>query len=74
MTREIDPRGTGRAAAFELWMQAPNPMVTFMKTMDVTNLVRVSRRRGLKFTMLLCWCIGRAAAGIEEFYLLPVEG
>ena len=72
MVREIDPKGTGRAAAFELWMQAPNPMVTFMKTMDVTNLVRVSRRRGLKFTMLLCWCIGRAAAGIEEFYLLPV--
>ena len=72
MVREIDPRGTGRAAAFKLWMQAPNPMVTFMKTMDVTNLVRVSHRRGLKFTMLLCWCIGRAAAGIEEFYLLPV--
>ncbi len=22
--------------------------------------------------MLLCWCIGRAAAGVEEFYTLPV--
>lgn len=72
MVREIDPKGTGRAAAFKLWMQAPNPMVTFMKTMDVTNLVRVSRRRGLKFNMLMDWCIGRAAAGIEEFYLLAV--
>jgi chloramphenicol O-acetyltransferase type A len=39
--------------------------------LDVTNLVRVSRRRGLKFNMLMDWCIGRAAAGIEEFYLLP---
>ena len=47
MVREIDPKGTGRAAAFDLWMQAPNPMVTFMKTADVTNLVKVSRRRGL---------------------------
>ena len=47
-------------------------MVTFMKTLDVTNLVRVSRRRGLKFNMLLDWCIGKAAAGIAEFYLLPV--
>lgn len=22
--------------------------------------------------MLLCWCIGKAAVDIEEFYLLPV--
>ena len=72
MVREIDPRDTGRAAAYRLWMDAPNPMVTFMKTLDVTNLVKVSRRRGLKFNMLLDWCIGKAAAGIEEFYLLPV--
>ncbi len=71
MVREIDPKETDRAAAFRLWMDAPNPMVTFMKTLDVTNLVRVSRRRGLKFNMLMDWCIGRAAAGIEEFYLLP---
>ena len=72
MVREIDPSSTKRAAAFRLWMDAPNPMVTFMKTLDVTNLVRVSRRRGLKFNMLLNWCIGKAAAGIAEFYLLPV--
>ena len=72
MVREMDPNMTGRAAAYRLWMDAPNPMVTFMKTLDVTNLVKVSRRRGLKFNMLLDWCIGKAAAGIEEFYLLPV--
>ncbi|MBQ6358229.1 MAG: chloramphenicol acetyltransferase, partial [Clostridia bacterium] len=62
MVREMDPKDTGRAAAYKLWMQAPNPMVTFLKTVDVTNLVKVSRRRGLKFNLLLCWCIGRAAA------------
>ena len=68
----IDPKTTTRAAAFELWMDAPNPMVTFFKTLDVTPLVRLSRRRGLKFNMLLCFCIGRAASGIKEFYTLPV--
>ena len=72
MRVEVDPKKTSRALAYELWMQAPNPMVTFFKTMDVTNLVRVSKRRGLKFNMLLCWCIGKAAASVEEFYLLPV--
>ena len=68
----IDPKDTPRAEAFDLWMDAPNPMVTFFKTLDVTPLIRLSRRRGLKFNMLLCWCVGRAASGIKEFYLLPV--
>ena len=68
----IDPKTTARAAAFDLWMSAPNPMVTFFKTLDVTPLVRFSRKRRLKFNMLLCWCIGKAASGIKEFYTLPV--
>ena len=72
MARIIDPKETTRAMAFELWMKAPNPMVTFFKTLDVTNLIRVSRRRGLKFNMLLDFCIGKAAAGMKEFYILPV--
>ena len=67
----IDPKMTSRAAAFDLWMSAPNPMVTFFKTLDVTPLVRLSRKRGLKFNMLLCWCIGKADSQIKEFYLLP---
>jgi chloramphenicol O-acetyltransferase type A len=72
MARIIDPKETTRAMAFELWMKAPNPMVTFFKTLDVTNLIRVSKRRGLKFNMLLDFCIGKAAAGVKEFYILPV--
>ena len=71
--KEVDPKSTSRALAFELWMQAPMPMVTLMKTLDVTPLVRLSRKRGYKFNMLLCWCIGKAAAGMEDFYLLPVS-
>ena len=69
---ELDPRQTNRAAAFELWMRAPMPMVTLVKTLDVTRLVRLSRRPELKFNLLLCWCVGRAASRVEEFYTLPV--
>ena len=72
MKKEVNPKETTRTQAFELWMKAPNPMVTFFKTLDVTRLVRVSSRRGLKFNMLMDWCIGKAAADIKEFYLLPV--
>ena len=72
MAREIDPRNTTRASAYELWMQAPIPMVTFLKTLDVTNLVRISRKKRMKFNMLLDYCIGKAAVGIKEFYILPV--
>ena len=67
----IDPQTTSRAEAYALWMDAPNPMVTFFKTLDVTPLIRLSRKRGLKFNLLLCFCIGRAASMVEEFYMLP---
>ena len=70
--KEVDPQETTRAYAFEMWMKAPNPMVTFIKTIDITRLVKVSRHKRLKFNMLLDWCIGKAAASIKEFYLLPV--
>ena len=72
MPKEVNPKDTDRAAAYALWMKVPNPMVTFFKTFDVTNLIKVSRKRKLKFNMLLDYCIGRAAADIKEFYILPV--
>ena len=72
--KEINPKDTTRAYAFEMWMQAPNPMVTFFKTLDVSRIVRISRRKGLKFNMLMCYCIGRAATQVKEFYMLPVGG
>ena len=70
--REVNPKETSRAYAFEMWMNAPMPMVTFFKTLDVSNLVKISRKKRLKFNMLMCYCIGRAANKIKEFYLLPV--
>ena len=72
--KEIDPKQTNRAAAFEMWMNAPMPMVTLFKTLNVTRLLSFSHRHKLKFNMLMCYCIGMAVAQIEEFYLLPVGG
>lgn len=72
MPREMNPKDTKRAMAYELWMKAPNPMVTFFKTLDVTNLVKISKKKQLKFNMLLDYCIGKAAVNVEEFYILPV--
>ena len=72
MAREIKPQDTTRASAYELWMKAPNPMVTFFKTLDVTNLMKISQNKQMKFNMLLDFCIGKAAVSIKEFYILPV--
>ena len=72
MAKEIQLKDTTRAMAYELWMKAPNPMVTFFKTLDVTNLIKVSKRKHMKFHMLLDYCIGKAAVSIKEFYILPV--
>ena len=74
MKREIDPQESCRAEAFRMWMSSPMPMVTLVKTLDVSRLVKFSKRSGMKFTMLMCWCIGKAAGQVEEFYTLPVDG
>lgn len=72
--KEVNPKETARAYAFEMWMNAPMPMVTFFKTLNVSRLLKVSRKRRLKFNMLMCWCIGHAASQIKEFFMLPVDG
>lgn len=72
--KEINPKETTRASAFELWMNAPNPMVTFFKTYDVMPLIRKSKESGMKFNMLLTYSIGKAANTVKEFYILPVGG
>ena len=70
--KEVNPKETSRGCQFEIWKNAPNPMVTFVKRMDVTNIVRKNIRKHLKFNMLLDHCIGKAASSIKEFYFLPV--
>ena len=72
MIKELNPKDTTMATSYALWMKAPNPMVTFFKMLDVTNLIRISKRKGMKFNMLLDYCIGKAAVSVKEFYTLPV--
>ena len=74
MKHEINPQETNRAFAFEMWLNAPMPMVTLVKTMNVSRLARLSRKSGVKFNTLMCWCIGKAATETEELYLLPEGG
>ena len=71
MRQEIDPKESKRAEAYNLWMKSPMPMVTLTKTFDITRIYRISKKKGMKLNMLLCWCIGKAASQIEEFYTLP---
>ena len=74
MKRLISPQESSRAEAFRLWMSSPMPMVTLVKTLDVSRLVKVSKKSGVKFNVLMCWCIGKASSQIEEFYTLPENG
>ena len=74
MKQEINPQESIRANAFSMWMSSPMPMVTLVKTFDVSRVVKVSKRTGIKFNILMCWCIGKAAKNIKEFYLLPEQG
>ena len=72
--REINPKETTRAYAFEMWMSSPMPMVTLTKTFNITHIYKISKKSGLKLNMLLCWCICKAASRVEEFYTLPIDG
>ena len=70
--REIDPKTTSRAKAFELWSKAAMPMVTMTKTFDITRLRRIAKRKGVKLNMLMCYTVVKAASEFKEFYMLPV--
>jgi len=69
--RELDPQDTSRAMSYELYIDAPMPMVTVFKTIDITRLVRLSGK-GHKLNMLMCWCVAKAANRVPEFRVLPV--
>ena len=74
MKTEINPQDTNRADAFSLWMSSPMPMVTLVKTFDVSKAVKYCKKHNMSFNMLLCWCIGKAASYVKEFYTLPENG
>ena len=72
--KEINPQDTSRASAFDLWMTSPMPMVTLTKTFNITRTHKASKKTRIKLNALICWCIGKAASQVEEFYMLPVQG
>ena len=74
MRQEVNPQDTSRAEAFELWITSPMPMVTLTKTFNVSNICKLSKKSGIKFNALLCWCIGKTASQMEVFYTLPEQG
>ena len=74
MKTEINPQDTTRADAFSLWMSSPMPMVTLVKTFDISKAVKYCKKHNMSFNMLLCWCIGKAASQVKEFYTLPENG
>ena len=47
-------------------------MLVFVKKIDVKNLIKICRRKHLKFNILLDYCVGKAAVNQMEFYLLPM--
>lgn len=74
MKQEINPKDSNRETAFNLWLKSPMPMVTLTKTINVTKIYKICKSKNLKFNMLLCYCIGKAASQIDEFYTLPEQG
>ncbi len=62
----VPPQQSARAKAYEMWIHASMPMVTILKTLDVGRLARLARRHGMRFNMLMCFCIGRAAQQLEN--------
>lgn len=68
--REVNPMDTDRAKSWQLYIDAPMPMVTIFKTLDISNLMR-QEKAGYKLNMLLCYCICLAANDTKEFQLLP---
>lgn len=74
MRVEVNPMDTIRGEAFDLWMSSPMPMVTLTKTFDVSKVLKKSKKLGVGFNVMLCWCIAKAASQMELFYLLPERG
>lgn len=69
--KEVDPLKTSRVDSFRAFINAPMPMVTIYKTIDITPLLYL-KKNGHKLNMLMTYCIGKAANSMPEFYLLPV--
>ncbi len=64
---------TSRAQSYSYFIDAPQPTVTIMRTLDVTKIVRYSKKSGRRLNMLMCYCLGKAASEIPEFMTMIVH-
>lgn len=71
MPEKMSPEQTERVQAFHDWIKAPMPMVSLIKTFEISRLVQACRKKKLKLNAALCWCIGKAASKEKLFYDLP---
>lgn len=62
----LDPLKTKRASAWKIYKDYPVQTVLILKKVDITNLVKLSKK--YKLNMLLCYCLGKSANEIEEFH------
>lgn len=70
---ELDYKKTPRKQCFEAFIDAPMPMLTAFKKINVTKAVSLAKRKGLKLNGVLCYAIGKAAAKIPEFHYVIKE-
>lgn len=66
---EIDPKTTNRKQCFEYFIDAPMPMLTAFKKIDIKNAVKLSKK-GYRLNGILCYAILKAAENIDEFYYI----
>lgn len=71
MKKEVDPNLTPRKFSYQSFVDAPMPMCTILKKVNVSHLLKI-KGKGYKFNMLMCYVAVRAAENIEEFKWLPV--
>lgn len=65
---EIDPLKTNRATSYKLYINAPMPMVTIFKTLDITRLIQLKEKGyKLKYVTLLLHSFSRT----KEKRILP---
>ncbi|MCQ2285822.1 MAG: CatA-like O-acetyltransferase [Bacteroidales bacterium] len=63
---EIDPEQTQRAESYKEFVISPMPMVTIFKTIDITKMIKFCNRKGYKYNMVFCYCIGQASKKMPE--------
>lgn len=68
MRRKVTPQEAGRQFAYDCWIDNTMPMVTVVSTLDVTRVIRYSKKHKKKLNMLMCYCIVKAASKIKEMY------